>query len=218
MLLARRVRLVAVVLAYAASAAAVVRLPASLPVDLVLPQWTWRWIVAFFLPTVAVCLWLLARALARRDPLPSRYGAGRATWEVVLTAAVVFVVGLHLVALATALSPRPSYGRALPLLLGVLMVIVGNVLPRLRPNHAFGVRTPWALADARVWARTHRAGGYLVAAWGVAMVVLALAAPTAAFWAMIGGMVLAPAALVALSFAFSRTGADPAAPVRPPRS
>jgi uncharacterized membrane protein len=158
-LLAKRIRVAAVLVAYAASAVAVVRLPVRLPVDLVLPPWSWRWIVAFFLPTVGVCLWLLARALAVRDPLPARYGAGRATWETMLTAAIVFVVGLHLVALATALSPRASYGRALPLLLGVLMVIVGNVLPRLRPNHAFGVRTPWALADSRVWARTHLDGG-----------------------------------------------------------
>jgi uncharacterized membrane protein len=51
---------------------------------------------------------------------------------------------------------------------GVLMVALGNVLPTLPRNGLVGIRTPWTLADPAVWERTHRLGGYLVTAAGLA--------------------------------------------------
>jgi len=217
MTFAARARTVAIVVAYGVSLVAVFRMPPEIPRPVPLPAWSGRYVVAFFLPTFAVCLWFLLRALAARDPLPSRYGAGRAAREAVLTAAIVFVVGLHLILLATTLWPRPSLGRLLPLLLGAVMVTVGNVLPRLRPNLALGVRTPWALRDERVWARTHRTGGYLVVAWGLAMLIGAVTAPVAALYVMVLGVPVVPALLAALSFAFSRGARDTAPPVSPTR-
>ncbi|MDQ2744008.1 MAG: SdpI family protein [Chloroflexota bacterium] len=49
----------------------------------------------------------------------------------------------------------------------VLMVALGNVLPKLPRNGLIGIRTPWTLADPIVWERTHRVGGYLVTAAGL---------------------------------------------------
>ena len=53
-------------------------------------------------------------------------------------------------------------------LYGVLMVALGNVLPKLPRNGLVGIRTPWTLADPAVWERTHRLGGYLLMAAGLA--------------------------------------------------
>lgn len=50
---------------------------------------------------------------------------------------------------------------------GVLLVALGNVLPKLPRNGLVGIRTPWTLADPAVWERTHRLGGYLVTAAGL---------------------------------------------------
>lgn len=50
---------------------------------------------------------------------------------------------------------------------GVLMVTLGNVLPKLPRNGLIGIRTPWTLADPAVWERTHRLGGYLLTAAGL---------------------------------------------------
>lgn len=50
---------------------------------------------------------------------------------------------------------------------GVLLIGLGNVLPKLPRNGLIGIRTPWTLADPTVWERTHRIGGYLLAAAGL---------------------------------------------------
>jgi len=42
------------------------------------------------------------------------------------------------------------------------MVILGNLLPKTRPNFSFGIRTPWTLSNDNVWERTHRLGGPLL--------------------------------------------------------
>src|SRR3569623_156189 len=42
---------------------------------------------------------------------------------------------------------------------GAVLVLVGNYLPKDRYNLVIGIRTPWTLADERVWDRTHRVIG-----------------------------------------------------------
>lgn len=58
--------------------------------------------------------------------------------------------------------------------IGLMLAGMGNVLPKLRSNFFFGIRTPWTLADEQVWARTHRFGGAAFVASGVLLMAVAL--------------------------------------------
>jgi uncharacterized membrane protein len=55
---------------------------------------------------------------------------------------------------------------------GVLLLAIGNYLGKARRNAVFGVRTPWTLADATVWDKTHRFAGRGMVAGGLLLVVL----------------------------------------------
>ena len=44
---------------------------------------------------------------------------------------------------------------------GLLFVVIGNYLGKVRKNFFIGIRTPWTLASDEVWNRTHRMGGKL---------------------------------------------------------
>ncbi|HEX3407801.1 MAG TPA: SdpI family protein, partial [Caulobacteraceae bacterium] len=57
--------------------------------------------------------------------------------------------------------------------IGILLVLIGAVLGRVPPNSLVGVRTPWTLADERVWRRTHYLTGRLMALAGVALAAAA---------------------------------------------
>jgi len=73
----------------------------------------------------------------------------------------------HLAILANGLGVRVDMSRVERGVYAVLLVALGNVLPKLPRNGLVGIRTPWTLADPAVWERTHRLGGYLVTAAGL---------------------------------------------------
>lgn len=57
---------------------------------------------------------------------------------------------------------------------GVLFMVMGNYMGKLRKNFFIGIRTPWTLASDAVWERTHRMGGWLFMLAGMAIVAVAL--------------------------------------------
>ncbi len=58
--------------------------------------------------------------------------------------------------------------------MGLLFIFLGNWLPKLPRNFFFGIRTPWTLASEVVWKKSHIVGGWLFAAAGIILVILAL--------------------------------------------
>ena len=75
----------------------------------------------------------------------------------------------------------PAYGIEVPVNtimigVGVLLFMLGNVLPKSRPGFFVGIRTPWAIMDENNWIATHRLGGKLMMLAG-AVIVLASVLP-----------------------------------------
>ena len=58
--------------------------------------------------------------------------------------------------------------------IGILFILLGNYMPRIKQNYTFGCRTPWALADEHNWNRTQRMGGITFVVMGVALLFLGL--------------------------------------------
>jgi uncharacterized membrane protein len=73
----------------------------------------------------------------------------------------------HLTILARSLGIPVDMSRMPRVVYGILMIALGNVMPRLPRNGLVGIRTPWTLADPTVWERTHRVGGYLITSAGL---------------------------------------------------
>lgn len=134
---------------------------------------------AFLLPGVMVVVWLLLRFLPRIDPRRANYAKFSDTYDLLVNSLVVLFAVMHMALLGTALGWHISMQRLAPTLVGLQFLILGNALPRARPNWWFGIRTPWTLSNDRVWMRTHRVGGYLLAGAGV---VLLIAAALPSIW------------------------------------
>jgi uncharacterized membrane protein len=73
----------------------------------------------------------------------------------------------HLAILANGLGVPLDMRRVDRGVFGMLMMALGNVMPKLPRNGLVGIRTPWTLADPVKWERTHRLAGYLVTAAGL---------------------------------------------------
>ena len=57
---------------------------------------------------------------------------------------------------------------------GLLFVIVGNYLPKVKPNRTIGIRVVWALQDEENWIATHRFSGKIWVAAGLLSMICGL--------------------------------------------
>lgn len=55
--------------------------------------------------------------------------------------------------------------------LGILFVVIGNYLPKLRQNRTMGIKIKWTLADEENWNATHRLGGKVWVAGGLLLLL-----------------------------------------------
>ena len=68
-----------------------------------------------------------------------------------------------------------NVGRAIVGGVCLLFALLGNLMGKLRRNFYIGVRTPWALANERVWDATHRFAAKTFVAGGLVGLVLTAA-------------------------------------------
>jgi uncharacterized membrane protein len=165
-----------------ASVAVYPRLPESMAVHWDIDGnpngWMPRAFGAFFVPVFLLVLWQLMRILPRIDPREPNYARFGEAYDTIIAATLLLLLATHGIVLADALGYHVPIARLVPALVGALFVVIGNVMPRMRPNWWFGVRTPWTLSNDGVWARTHRLAGFSMTGGGIVMIVAALALPS----------------------------------------
>jgi len=167
--------------AAAMSAAVYTRLPETMAVHWDLDGnpngWMPRAVGAAFGPGMILLLGGLMRVVPRIDPRAENYARFAEAYEVIVASVLVLLLVTHGIMLAIALGYHVSVARIVPALVGALFVVIGNMMPLVRPNWWFGIRTPWTLSNDRVWTRTHRLAGFCMAGGGLLMIVAALALP-----------------------------------------
>ncbi len=71
-------------------------------------------------------------------------------------------------------------------ILGVSMIIIGNIMPKARLNSIFGLRTSWSMKNELTWKKSQRFGGILFIIAGIIIVVVSFLTKgmTCFFWAI----------------------------------
>lgn len=60
------------------------------------------------------------------------------------------------------------------ILVGALLVILGNYMPKARVNALYGLRTKWSMANERVWQKSQRFGGFSSVICGIVLILLGI--------------------------------------------
>jgi uncharacterized membrane protein len=123
------------------------------------------------LPLVTLVIYLLLRFLPRIDPGRSNYRTFFSAYAIVRTAVLVFFAGTYALVLLSIRGGGVNIGTAVPILVGALLIVIGGVIGKVRPNWFVGIRTPWTLSSKTAWVRTHRIGGWLFILLGVSVVI-----------------------------------------------
>ena len=87
--------------------------------------------------------------------------------------------------IAIAMGAAINVGSIICFVTGVLMFFVGNMMPKIKQNFFFGIKTPWALTDEENWFKTHRLGGKTFAAGGIAIMIAAIIPGESKIWILL---------------------------------
>lgn len=158
--------------------------------------WSGRWIVLLN-PAIALFTWLLMPLLRRIDPRTENYAQFEPTFNLIVNVIVAFLAVVQVLMIGAALGwPIPAVDVMMMIGLGIMLLVLGNYLPRVRSNWWMGIRTPWTLSSERVWRSTHRLAGRTFVAGGLLLLAGTLLPVSLRFYAMlvaIGLSALVPA-------------------------
>lgn len=114
-------------------------------------------------------------------------------------------ISLQAAMFCNALGKNVSEASVAITVVGIVCIILGNIVPTVRPNGLMGIRFPWIMDDDDLWDRTQRFGGKLLILLGAACVISAFTAPEKAVIAiLIWGALLVALIAGIYSYAISR--------------
>jgi len=193
-----------VIIAVVATLAVYSRLPELVPTHWNMhgevDDWSSRLWGAWMIPLVMAVMLLGFRAFPLIDPRRENYPKFAGAYEGILIIILLFMLALHLSMLSTMLGNRVAITRMLPVGIGLLLMGIGALLPRARPNWFIGIRTPWTLSNDRVWERTHRLGGAVMIATGILIAASGFVAPPWSHRVMAGA--IAAMAVIVIGYSY----------------
>ncbi len=125
---------------------------------------------SFFFPGLLIGIYLLFLALPFLDPKRERYEEFAKIYNIFR----YLIVGvLAIVYLATGIyniGYHINIGITVATVIGIMMIVLGNYMGKIKKNWFMGIRTPWTLSSENVWNKTHRVGGVLFMIFGVIII------------------------------------------------
>jgi uncharacterized membrane protein len=128
--------------------------------------WTSRLFTVLMFPVMMALFSALFLGMRQVDPRKANYEKFERSFDLITVAVLLAIAAVHIVVVGVALGWPISVRRAAPAIIGVLLLTLGNVLPRVRPNSVIGIRNPWTLSDSDSWSLAQRLAGYGLVAGG----------------------------------------------------
>ena len=111
----------------------------------------------FGLPTLMLLMHWLLLFLMIKDPKSSNISS---KIQVLIYWIIPFVSCLSMISIyGESLGYSMMSGLLAQIFMGVVMIVIGNYLPKTHRNYIIGIRLPWTLENDENWRKTHRLAG-----------------------------------------------------------
>ena len=134
------------------------------------------WLVVFGILPVLIALGLILELVLRK-----REYSNRRVIQIFMGALAVFFawfgwVFYGIVSCGAEMGEKVSVSMSLLIMLplGLILIVFGNYLPKIRRNHTLGLKLPWTLKNEECWNKTHRFSGYVTIIAGVILSIGAI--------------------------------------------
>jgi uncharacterized membrane protein len=160
------------------------------------------------LPAIAIGIYLLLLFIPRIDPGRANYAQFSGPYLIVRYAVLVMIAAIYGISLLAIKGVGFNMTRVILSVIGLLFIVLGNVMGKVRPNWFVGVRTPWTLSSKRSWVRTHRLAGWLFTLAGLIFLAL-IAVNIRGALSLIVGSVVGVIAVVLIVYSYVEWRGDP---------
>ncbi len=126
-----------------------------------------KWALFLIGPGFMAGMMLLMYFLPWLSPKNFEVDSFRSTYLQIMLMLVSMAAYFYAVTLWAGLGYPLNVGRAIVGGVCLLFALLGNLMGKVRRNFYIGVRTPWALANERVWNATHRFAAKTLVAGGL---------------------------------------------------
>lgn len=137
------------------------------------------------------------------DPTNESQSKAAANWNIFVWTAPALSVILVPVTLLIAMGVAIPVVMIGSLIVGLILIVTGNYLPKSRQNSFMGIKLPWTLRDEDNWNKTHRLAGYVYVASGVILIVSSFLLKSSMLYFPIYGVVIAVLVLFPTIYSYS---------------
>ena len=152
--------------------------------------WSSKAFAIFGLPLMMLAMhWLCVLGTAA-DPKKANHSdklIHLVLWIIPIISVVLFALTY-----VAALGTEVRMEMVMPLLVGFVLTVVGNYLPKCKQSYTIGIKIPWTLHSEENWNRTHRFAGRLWLVCGLGIMLTAFVGGFWLFLPIVLVMVLAP--------------------------
>jgi uncharacterized membrane protein len=134
-----------------------------------------KWALFLIGPGLMAGIMFLMHFLPWLSPKNFEVDTFRSTYLQIMLMLVSMLAYFNAVVLWAGVGHPLNVGRAIVGGVCLLFALLGNLMGKIRRNFYIGVRTPWALANERVWNATHRFAAKTFVAGGLAGLALTAA-------------------------------------------
>jgi len=134
-----------------------------------------KWALFLIGPGIMAAIMLLMYLLPWLSPKRFEIESFHSTYLQIMLMLVALIGYFSIVILWSGIGHGLNVGRAIIGGVCLLLALLGNLMGKVRRNFYVGVRTPWTLADERVWYATHRFAAKTLVAGGLAGLALTFA-------------------------------------------
>ncbi len=120
-------------------------------------------------PAIALAMYIMMLVLPFIDPKRKNYNLFEGSYFLIRTIILFFFIFMFGVIVTAGLGYNLDVSKVVVFAVGLLFIVLGNYMGRVRQNFFVGIKTPWTLSNNEVWTKTHRAAAKVWVLGGLLM-------------------------------------------------
>lgn len=163
--------------------------------------WSSKPFAVFGLPLMLLAIHLFCVFATSADPKRKNISDKFFKW--ILWIVPVLSVAACLTCYAVSLGVNVDMGMIINILVGIVFIIVGNYMHKVKQNYTVGIKLPWTLNSEENWNRTHRMSSWF---WMIAGIIFIVNAILQIEWLVIPVLVILLLVPIVYSYLLYRKG------------